>query len=499
MRSFVQGKTVAGGMMAGLAAAAVLAFVAPAAAAAGTVAPTDLTGHWAKAAVEAGVGAGYINGYPDGTFRPDQTITRAEFTKLLTAAMRIRPEFPTEIPFDDTNHWVFQGGYAQAAIADWLVVPADYGKLFSPDTPISRREIAVAASRALGGRTTPAANVPELTTPDAKSMPDWLYKTAAFVKWEGVLTGYPDGTLGLDKTATRAEALVMLQRVIARLDTDVAPLPAVPKADNAARYPGDSEPFWTWKWTGSIRAGATAYPLPGDTSEVKVLPTAGATAWVTYLDNTNNQGVIGRLAGGKLTVVHREPGRNIYTPVAADSQGRLWYHLWGALSLIETDGTGPTFPGLTIRDEAAPHVLDDQGNLVFISGDTVVRAHPDGQVETVFKGVQAINTQKVLPGANSAVWLVGGTQRTEAVRINAEGKIDLVEVLSLRQLLYEGTNGTTAWFGGWDAAYRWDLLTGHFTRAVLPAAVPDHFSVTPGPEGTGSVSTDAGAFWRLVP
>ena len=44
---------------------------------------TDINGHWAKKYIEYGVDKGYINGYTDGTFKPDGTVTRAEFSKIL--------------------------------------------------------------------------------------------------------------------------------------------------------------------------------------------------------------------------------------------------------------------------------------------------------------------------------------------------------------------------------------------------------------------------------
>ncbi|MDW5300068.1 MAG: S-layer homology domain-containing protein, partial [Sedimentibacter sp.] len=42
----------------------------------------DIQSHWGKSNIEYLIGRGSINGYPDGTFRPDGTITRAEFVKI---------------------------------------------------------------------------------------------------------------------------------------------------------------------------------------------------------------------------------------------------------------------------------------------------------------------------------------------------------------------------------------------------------------------------------
>ena len=48
---------------------------------------TDISGHWAKDYILAAVEAGWINGYPDGTFRPDAYITRAEAMKIINSVL----------------------------------------------------------------------------------------------------------------------------------------------------------------------------------------------------------------------------------------------------------------------------------------------------------------------------------------------------------------------------------------------------------------------------
>ena len=51
----------------------------------------DTQGHWAQEQIEAAVRSGWVSGYPDGTFRPDATITRAEFVKMLLSATNMDP------------------------------------------------------------------------------------------------------------------------------------------------------------------------------------------------------------------------------------------------------------------------------------------------------------------------------------------------------------------------------------------------------------------------
>ena len=44
----------------------------------------DISGHWAKKEINQFISSGYVNGYEDETFRPDNSITRAEFVKIFS-------------------------------------------------------------------------------------------------------------------------------------------------------------------------------------------------------------------------------------------------------------------------------------------------------------------------------------------------------------------------------------------------------------------------------
>ena len=53
---------------------------------------TDISGHWAEASIQEAMNRGFINGYPDSTFKPNQPITRAEFTVMLVSALHLEGE-----------------------------------------------------------------------------------------------------------------------------------------------------------------------------------------------------------------------------------------------------------------------------------------------------------------------------------------------------------------------------------------------------------------------
>ena len=64
-------------------------------------AASDIGGHWAQATIAKWQDAGRIGGYEDGTFKPDRTITRAEFVRLLNRATST--SFPSNLPNTPSN------------------------------------------------------------------------------------------------------------------------------------------------------------------------------------------------------------------------------------------------------------------------------------------------------------------------------------------------------------------------------------------------------------
>jgi hypothetical protein len=121
---------------------------------------------------------------------------------------------------DMTTHWLTKQGWTSAAIASGVVVPADYtSQKFQPNKNIQRYEIAVMADRALG--LVSAAQQEEtdaLSFSDTSSIQDWAKGYVNEAVKAGVVAGYPDGSFGPKRTATRAEAVVMVSRALAYME-----------------------------------------------------------------------------------------------------------------------------------------------------------------------------------------------------------------------------------------------------------------------------------------
>ncbi|MDI6870934.1 MAG: S-layer homology domain-containing protein [Bacillota bacterium] len=119
------------------------AFGAPAVQAA---ALSDLKDSWAKADIQQLLDRGVVNGYPDGTFRPQRSITRAEFAKLMSKAFRIDP-VDGESPFSDTQgHWARR--YITALVNAKIIQGYEDGT-FRPNRSVSRAEVIAMVTRAI--------------------------------------------------------------------------------------------------------------------------------------------------------------------------------------------------------------------------------------------------------------------------------------------------------------------------------------------------------------
>lgn len=172
----------------------------------------DIYYHWGKEEIISSVKAGLVTGYPDGTFRPDQKITRAEFYSLLVRLKGLPLEANASQTFQDVppSHWAFS--YVSAALkAGYLGLPP-YPLDLEPDGVITRKEIAQAVVRALGWESVALSRANARPTfSDALSYPFAPYIQVA--EECGLIKGYPDGTFRPNEGASRAEALTVLERM----------------------------------------------------------------------------------------------------------------------------------------------------------------------------------------------------------------------------------------------------------------------------------------------
>jgi len=492
-------------IVATLAATAVLRLAAPPAAQGAAL--WDTAGHWARAEIAAGVAAGYISGFPDGSFRPDQPITRAEFFTLITAALGLKPRPGDPAPYA-AGHWSARQGRLQAAAAAGLLDPADYADWMAPDGPIARREIVLAAVRALGhadlvGQRTLAAT-------DAGAYPEWLRAWAAEAIHLGVLQGYADGSVGLERTATRAEALVMVQRIRSALLMDAEPTAEAP-APEARRYPAAGEPTWTIDRSTPARPafsdGPTTYKLPQALQAYTLLPAPGHAAWLSTVDDAGTYRVY-RLAGGGIREVAAAEEPIVALTVAGD--GRLWFSRGSDLLAAAGDGRLERY---ALQGQATHAALGENGALWAVDSGRLYRLAGGNVTSYRLAEEMLARVRHVAPAPDGSVWLLLRAEEpgrgVGAVRIRGGQVVQEVTVVG---------GGLQAGAGDVQAALltdrgatrlilvtapermvvRFDLATGAAARLVFPAEAGDWAQALPAPDGGVLVMDRHGRRWRIA-
>ena len=174
----------------------------------------DISGHWAETQIKEWANIGYINGYPDGTFLPDNSITRAEFLTLVNKIFKF--ENKTNINFIDVrpDYWAYSE--IQKGISAGYV-SGDKNGTFRPDDFITRQEAAVIINKLLDN-TEITENKPNFK--DAYDIDEWAKNSVDIVYEHGILSGFPNGTYRPKKYMTRAEAVSALKRLTELKGTD---------------------------------------------------------------------------------------------------------------------------------------------------------------------------------------------------------------------------------------------------------------------------------------
>lgn len=168
--------------------------------------PKDIAAHWAKDNIVKLINAGVISGYPDGSFKPDKTITRAEFAVMLAKALKLPSQ--SGATFADTSaHWAKES--IAAAAARGIISGYDQNT-FGPDHLITREQMAVMAVKA--GQFSPADSHRNFT--DQAKISAWAKDAVNLAAAHAVLKGYSDQSFRPQSPATRAEAVSVISKLM---------------------------------------------------------------------------------------------------------------------------------------------------------------------------------------------------------------------------------------------------------------------------------------------
>jgi parallel beta-helix repeat protein len=169
------------------------------------------TGYWAKAYIEALASQNIIAGFPDGTFKPNDPVTRAQFATIITKALA-PPSRRTAIRFNDVNSNFWAYGAIQSAYQSQFVAGYPDGT-FKPQQQIPRVQALVALANGLN-LTANNDGILSFYT-DAAQIPNYAMGSVAAATVRQLVVNYPTvKLLDPNREATRAEIAAFVYQAL---------------------------------------------------------------------------------------------------------------------------------------------------------------------------------------------------------------------------------------------------------------------------------------------
>lgn len=209
----------------------------------------DIDGHWAEKYITAMVNAGGISGYKDGTFRPNDPITSTEFMSIL---LRVTGNPPAK--GGDWTTSVLKKAYSLGVYVYWSPDGSDA----SANYPMTKEEAALVLTRAAEGilhETVPydeawdGGQVFKDITSGTLNVPDVIESCYAM----GLISGDTSGNFRPNQELTRAEAVVMISRLVGMAERAKVTMPLVQEVPQYTPLPDGS----------NVGMSGTVYPYEG--------------------------------------------------------------------------------------------------------------------------------------------------------------------------------------------------------------------------------------------
>ncbi|NHC38160.1 S-layer homology domain-containing protein [Scytonema millei] len=267
----------------------------------------DIQGSWAQSFIAGLVSRGIVQGFPDGSFRPDEPVTRAQFAAIVTKA------FPQQsnrnaIAFADVPEYYWAKDAIQTAYQTGFL--AGYpNNTFLPEQNIPRVQVLVALANGLNlSAKTESSTLLDTLYQDAAEIPDFARSPVAAATANRLVVNYPNkDVLHPNQTATRADVAAFIYQALAnqgempqlRADDPIAEYvvglqPATPPAASTPE-PQPLTPEQVAKLRQQYRIEVTPLTalirpsVPGGGSSVGS-PTAYGAGWGSAFFGTSFQG-----------------------------------------------------------------------------------------------------------------------------------------------------------------------------------------------------------------
>ncbi|MBX9670986.1 MAG: S-layer homology domain-containing protein [Candidatus Obscuribacterales bacterium] len=184
-------------------------------------APADTQGHWAEQYIAVLSKRGTIGGFPDGTFKPNNFITRAQFAAIVVRALNL-PAAGRSANFKD----VPQKYWAHTVInqcSDAGLVTGFPDGTYRPEDQVTRTQALVIVAKALQNANADTSVMSRFV--DASTVPTWALPSVAKAANAGVLVSYPNpNAIRSSELATRADVAAFVYQTMSKLGEKLPPL-----------------------------------------------------------------------------------------------------------------------------------------------------------------------------------------------------------------------------------------------------------------------------------
>ncbi|MDZ8185887.1 MAG: S-layer homology domain-containing protein [Nostoc sp. ChiSLP02] len=169
--------------------------------------------YWAKNFISELAAMEILEGFPDGTFRPEVPVTRAQFAAMLQKAFK-KGKIRQALAFKDVSnyHWAYN---AISDVYQMGFLNAEIGKDFNPNESLSRLDILVALARGLNYQSSSSTDTILSVYSDATDIPGEYRSLIAALTQRNIVVNYPNvNLLNAERIATRAEVSALLYQAL---------------------------------------------------------------------------------------------------------------------------------------------------------------------------------------------------------------------------------------------------------------------------------------------
>jgi hypothetical protein len=255
----------------------------------------DVIGYWGEPYISILASRGIIGGFPDGTFHPNDNITRAQFAAIAVKALNVPPNSGTS-SFNDVaaRYW---GAAAIGAVSSAGLVTGFPDGNFKPEDKLTRAQALVILAKALGPGYSDQRELAKYS--DAQSVPNWAMPSVTRAASAHIIANFPDaGVINPNGFATRGEVaalmyqtLVALHKPFPRISIGLLPqfaaAPASPPAQmpQLIRPPVQEVPILT---IDNVEVSPAGQLSAGDVLTVRAFGSRDAVASFSIKDGVQN-------------------------------------------------------------------------------------------------------------------------------------------------------------------------------------------------------------------